>query len=130
MALVDPQDSKKNLTFALYLLYSLAIFSAGVLAIIALIINYLKRNEMQGTLFASHFSWQIRSFWWYLLWNILAFVPFLFLWGTQNDPQAFASVFFVASVFCFLMLGAAWIWIVYRAIRGLLALNENRPMYQ
>jgi uncharacterized membrane protein len=28
------------------------------------------------------------------------------------------------------VIGAAWIWIVYRAIRGLIALNDNRPMYQ
>jgi len=25
---------------------------------------------------------------------------------------------------------AAWVWIVYRAIRGLIALNDNKPMYQ
>ncbi len=46
----------------LYVLYIVAIFSAGILAVIALIINYLKRSDVQGSIFASHFTWQIRSF--------------------------------------------------------------------
>lgn len=72
------QDPHRSLTMILYVLYIVAIFSAGILAVIALIINYLKRSDVQGSIFASHFTWQIRSFWWYLFWNIVAFVPFCF----------------------------------------------------
>ena len=60
------QDPHRLLTMILYVLYIVAIFSAGILAVIALIINYLKRSDVQGSIFASHFTWQIRSFWWYL----------------------------------------------------------------
>ncbi len=67
------QDPNRTLTLILYVLYIVAIFTGGLLAIIALIINYVKRSDVQGSIFASHFTWQIRTFWWYLAWNIIAF---------------------------------------------------------
>ena len=60
------QDSNRTLTLILYVLYIVAIFTGGLLAVIALIINYVKRSDVQGSIFASHFTWQIRTFWWYL----------------------------------------------------------------
>lgn len=124
------QDPNRTLTLILYVLYIIAIFSGGLLAIIALIINYVKRSDVQGTIFASHFTWQIRSFWWYLAWNLIAFAPFIFLFFTANDPNAFAGVALSGTIFCVLVIFIAWVWIVYRAIRGLIALNDNQPMYQ
>ncbi len=124
------QGSNRTLTIALYLLYIAAIFSGGLLALIALIINYVKRSAVQGTIFESHFTWQIRTFWWYLFWNILAFVPFTFLFFTGENPDAFAGVAFGASVFCLAAVGLSWIWIVYRAIRGIITVNDNQPMYR
>ena len=121
--------SQKTLTLVLYILYIVAIFTAGILAIIALIINYLKRGEMQGTIFYSHFSWQIRTFWWYLFWNIIAFMPFLFLIFTGHSDNLFVGVALLATIFCVAAIGLSWIWVVYRAIRGLIALNDNKPMY-
>lgn len=123
------QGSNRTLTIALYLLYIAAIFSGGLLALIALIINYVKRSAVQGTIFESHFTWQIRTFWWYLFWNILAFVPFTFLFFTGENPDAFAGVAFGASAFCLASVGLSWIWIVYRAIRGIITVNDNQPMY-
>ena len=124
------QDPNRTLTIALYVLYIAAIFSGGLLAVIALIINYVKRSAVQGTIFESHFTWQIRTFWWYLFWNILAFVPFIFLFFTGENPEAFAGVAFGASAFCLAAVGLSWIWIVYRAIRGIITVNDNRPMYR
>ena len=124
------QGSNRTLTIALYLLYIAAIFSGGLLALIALIINYVKRSAVQGTIFESHFTWQIRTFWWYLFWNILAFVPFTFLFFTGENPEAFAGVAFGASAFCLAAVGLSWIWIVYRAIRGIITVNDNQPMYR
>ena len=51
------QGSNRTLTIALYLLYIAAIFSGGLLALIALIINYVKRSAVQGSIFESHFTW-------------------------------------------------------------------------
>ncbi len=124
------QDPNRTLTIALYVLYIAAIFSGGLLALIALIINYVKRSAVQGTIFESHFTWQIRTFWWYLFWNILAFVPFTFLFFTGENPEAFAGVAFGASAFCLAVVGLSWIWIVYRAIRGIITVNDNQPMYR
>ena len=124
------QDPNRTLTIALYVLYIAAIFSGGLLAVIALIINYVKRSPLQGSIFESHFTWQIRTFWWYLFWNILAFVPFIFLFFTGENPDAFAGVAFGASAFCLAAVGLSWIWIVYRAIRGIITVNDNQPMYR
>lgn len=123
------QDPNKSLTFVLYLLYIFAIFTAGILAIIALIINYIKRSDVQGSIYESHFTWQIRTFWWYLFWNILAFIPFMFLFFTGDNPDLFAGTALATTSFCFIVMGVAWIWIVYRAIFGLFRWRENKPMY-
>lgn len=124
------QDPNRFLAIILYVLYILGIFSAGILAIIALIINYAKRDAVRGSIFESHFTWQIRTFWWYLIWNILAFVPFIFLFFTGQNSSAFAGVALGSTTFCLAVIGLSWIWIVYRAIKGLLRVNDNRPMYE
>lgn len=124
------QDSNRTLTIILYVLYIVAIFSAGILAIVALVINYIKRDAVKGSIFESHFTWQIRSFWWYLVWNIIAFIPFGFLFFTGENPDAFVGVAFGASAFCVAIIALSWVWIVYRAILGLIRVNDNKPMYQ
>ena len=124
---IDPNNSK-SLTFILYILYIVAIFSAGILAVVALIINYVKLDSVRGTIFESHFRWQIRTFWWYLIWTIIAFIPFLFLFFTIDNVNAFTGVAIGGLVFCIAVLFVSWIWIVYREIRGIIALNDNQPV--
>lgn len=124
----DQFQSDKTLTFVLYLLYIAAIFSAGILAVIALVINYLKKDSVQGTIFESHFNWQISSVWWYILWNIIGVLPFGFLFFTGDNANLFAGVALLAFVFWMVVLFVSWVWIIYRAIKGLLALNDNRPV--
>ncbi len=123
---VDP--NRKSLTLVLYILYIVAIFSAGILAVIALIINYVKLDSVRGTIFESHFKWQIRTFWWYLIWTVLAFVPYLFLFFTLDNATAFTGVAVGATIFCVAVLFISWIWIVYRAIRGIIALNDDQAL--
>ncbi|WP_010112976.1 membrane protein [Acinetobacter sp. P8-3-8] len=124
---VDPNNSK-SLTLILYILYIVAIFSGGIFAIVALVINYVKLDSVRGTIFESHFRWQIRTFWWYLIWTLLAFVPYLFLFLTMDNANAFAGVAVSATIFCVAVLFISWVWIVYRAIRGIIALNDNQPV--
>ncbi|NHC03783.1 hypothetical protein G9F31_08360 [Acinetobacter sp. 187] len=124
------QDSNRFLTIILYILYIIAIFSAGILALIALLINYAKRDSVRGSIFESHFTWQIRTFWWYLIWNVIAFIPFLFLFFNGENATAFAGVALGASTFCIAVVGLSWVWIVYRAIKGLIKVNDNQPMYR
>jgi uncharacterized membrane protein len=89
-------------------------FVFGVPSIIAVVINYLKRHEAEATFVASHFRWQIRTFWFALLWFLVAALLFATFVGI---PVAFAIFIAVA------------IWLIYRIARGWLALRDRRPMY-
>ena len=60
----------KNVTLVVYGLQALSFFFGGP-ALIGLIINYVKRDDARGTLYESHFNWQIRTFWWGLAWFAL-----------------------------------------------------------
>jgi len=89
-------------------------FVFGVPSIIAVVINYLKREEARGTFLESHFRWQIRTFWFALLWCVIGTVLFATLVGI---PLALA-----------VFLGAG-VWAIYRVARGWLALRDRIPMY-
>lgn len=107
-------ESVKNLAWWLYLLHGASlVFSLGALSFIPLIISYLKRADAAGTFVYSHHNWQIRSFWWYLVWIAVGAVLFMTIVGI---PLAW------------LVFTLAWIWKAYRLIKGLLDLNANRPM--
>ena len=88
-------------------------FVFGIPSIIAVVINYMRRAEASGTFVESHFRWQIRTFWFSLLWIVIAGVLFLTIVGI---PLAMVVVF------------GAGIWAIYRIVRGWLALNDRRPM--
>jgi uncharacterized membrane protein len=89
-------------------------FVFGVPSIIAVVINYLKRDEARGTFLESHFRWQIRTFWFALLWCMIGGMLFATFIGI---PLAVAV---------FLTAGG---WVIYRIARGWLALRDGKPMY-
>jgi uncharacterized membrane protein len=89
-------------------------FVFGMPSIIAVIINYLKRGEARGTFLDSHFRWQIRTFWFGLLWCLIG--RFLF-------------VTFIGIPLAIVVFIAAGLWVIYRIARGWLALRDRRPMY-
>ena len=121
------QDPNRTLTF-LYVLYIIAILG-GLLAIVALIINYVKRRDVQGSIFESHFTWQIRTFGGIWLGILLHLSHFSFCF-TGDNANAFCRCRTLKYDILWVSDFAAWVWIVYRAIRGLIALNDNQPMYQ
>ena len=88
-------------------------FLTGWPSIIAVILNYVKRSEVRGTWLDSHFSWQIRTFWFALLWLAIGGVLFLSVVGIP-----FALVVWFAT----------GIWVLYRIIRGWLALASTKPL--
>jgi uncharacterized membrane protein len=104
----DPLASLKQLTMVTYILYAASVF-VGLTAIVAVIINYVKRDETRGTIYESHFNWQIRTFWWGLLWSCIGFVTMFIVIG-------------------FGILFANWVWLIYRIVRGFLNWNDNKPM--
>jgi uncharacterized membrane protein len=89
-------------------------FVFGLPSIVAVILNYVKRGDVRGTMLASHFRWQIRTFWYALLWILVAVGCLLTIIGI---PLAFA------------VFSGAGIWVIYRVARGWIALNDRRPMY-
>ena len=88
-------------------------FLTGWPSIIAVILNYVKRSEVRGTWLDSHFSWQIRTFWYALLWLAIGGVLFLTVVGIP-----FAVVLWFAT----------GIWVLYRIIRGWLALSSQKEL--
>jgi uncharacterized membrane protein len=92
-------------------------FLTGWPSIIAVILNYVKRSQARGTWLESHFRWQIRTFWFGLLWVSLCV---LFIIAT----------FGLGVVIAWLPLAIITVWFVYRIARGWLALRDRRPMYQ
>lgn len=92
-------------------------FLTGWPSIIAVVLNYLKRGGARGTWLESHFRWQIRTFWFGLLWVSLCW---LFIIGTLG----------IGVLVAWLPLGITALWFVYRVARGWIALRDRRPMYQ
>ena len=123
-----PPSGLVTVTHCVYALHSLSLligittaatiigaFVFGVPSIIAVVINYVKRGEARGSYLESHFRWQIRTFWFALLWCVIGGMLFITIVGI---PLALA-VFF-----------AAGLWAIYRITRGWLALRDRKPMYQ
>jgi uncharacterized membrane protein len=90
-------------------------FLTGWPSIIAVILNYIKRSEVRGTWLESHFRWQIRTFWFGLLWISLCGA---FIIATLG----------IGLLFMWLPIGLVGLWFVYRIIRGWVTLNDRRPM--
>jgi uncharacterized membrane protein len=92
-------------------------FVFGLPSIIAVIMNYARQSDVRGTFLESHFRWQIRTFWFALLWVIVILA--------LSFPLMLIVVGFFTLWFGFVLLG---IWVIYRIIRGWLALRDNRPV--
>jgi len=106
----DPtSESAKKITTLVYALQA-ASFLLAFTFVAAIIINYLKRIEVADTWLSSHFRWQIRTFWFALLWS------------------GFGLITLLIGIGYFILIGVA-IWVIYRIAKGWLALAENKPMY-
>ena len=101
--------SLNTITTVVYALQALS-FAFGVTALVGLIINYVKRDDVAGTVYESHFNWQIRTFWWGLLWGVLG------------------SILIFAFGLGLVVLFVAWIWAIYRVVKGWLKLNDGKPV--
>jgi uncharacterized membrane protein len=127
----QPVDaSLVSYTHIIYALHSLSVligltsawtivgsFIFGLPSIIAVIMNYARQSDVRGTFLESHFRWQIRTFWFALLWVIVIVALSL--------PLMLIVVGFFTAWIGFVLLG---IWVIYRIIRGWLALRDQRPV--
>jgi len=101
-------ESAKTLTTVVYALQA-ASFFVGITAIVAIVINYVKIDDIRGTWLESHFRWQIRTFWFGLLWGVIGAITFILVIG-------------------WIILAADAIWVIYRIVKGWLNLNDGKEM--
>ncbi len=92
-------------------------FVFGLPSIVAVIMNYARQSDARGTFLESHFRWQIRTFWFALLWVLVILALSL--------PLMLIFVGFLTLGAGYVLLG---IWVIYRIIRGWMALGDRRPV--
>ena len=110
LAEFDPKTGgDRTVMHVLYGLHTLAWFSGGVFAVIAVIINYLRRSDETDTFYIDHHDYMIATFWWTVLW-LVVLSP---LWLLFIFPGAIAY-------------GIVWLWYLYRCIRGWMRFGRNR----
>ena len=122
----QPSDSLITTVHVVYGLHALSVligatsiativgaFVFGIPSIIAVIINYTTQSEARGTFLASHYRWQIRTFWFAAMWAVVAMLLFITIIGI------------VAAWFVALGVG---LWVIYRIARGWVALTNREPM--
>ncbi len=121
-----PSSGLVNLAHLIYALHAIALFSgiatsatiigsfvSGLPSIVAVILNYVKRDAVRGTWLDSHFRWQIRTFWFAVLWIVAAYFMFFTIVGIP--------LFFV-------IIAGAGLWVLYRVVRGWINLSNRQMM--
>ncbi|HVW06901.1 MAG TPA: hypothetical protein VHB78_17985 [Vicinamibacterales bacterium] len=91
-------------------------FLMGWPSIIAVILNYVKRGDARGTWLESHFRWQIRTFWFGLLWVGLCVLFVIFTLG-------------LGFLLVWIPLVFVTVWFIYRIARGWVRLSARQTMY-
>ena len=125
----DPQavrPSLVQLTHIIYGLHAIAVlvgvtsaatvaggFVFGLPSLIAVFLNYLKRSDVNGTWLESHFRWQIRTFWFTLLWLVV---------------YGLLIITIIGIPIAWIMIAILGLWVGYRVIRGWVALADARPV--
>jgi uncharacterized membrane protein len=104
----EVQNTSRIVALVVYILQVLA-FVNGITAIVGVVMNYVKLGDVRGTWLESHYRWQIRTFWFGLLWAIIGFATIFILIG-------------------YAILFIAMIWIIYRIVKGWLRLNDFKPV--
>ena len=91
-------------------------FLTGWPSILAVILNYVKRRDARGTWIDSHFRWQIRTFWYGLLWVSLCVLFVIFTLG-------------IGLLVVWVPVAIVTVWFIYRIARGWMRLSARQPMY-
>ena len=126
----EPDPSLITITHVTYGLHALGLaigafgastvvgaFIFGWPSIIAVIINYVRRGDARGTWLESHFTWQIRTFWFSMLWAGIIFVT-----------GALLAIVLIGFASWFVGLFALGCWAIYRIASGWLRLNDSRAI--
>ena len=107
--LEDKSPGDRTVMHVLYGLHTVAPFTAWLLAIVAVIVNYVKRSDESDPLYASHHGYMIRTFWWAVLWLVVTSPLYV--------------LFVLPGIIAWMVVGA---WYLYRYLRGWLRFNDNQ----
>jgi len=110
MSEFEADQNIKKYTYAIYILQALS-FVLLITALLGIIINYVKYEDVQGSWLQSHFIWQKNTFWYGLLWILLGVMTTFLLIG-------------------YAVLGFAMIWLIYRIAKGWIYLVDGKELYQ
>ena len=115
------KDIQSTITMVhiLYGLHALAPFTMLTLAVVAMIIGMVKRNDVRNTWLDTHFSWLSRTFWWGLLWWVVA-------WGVFWIISILTLG--VGAIFAWIFPVAVFVWYLYRVLVGWLKLGDLKPI--
>jgi len=129
-------DKRRSLTtynHITYLLYVLSYFTAGLLWIVPIFMNYAKRRDADGTWLATHFDWQIKTFWYSIVLFAIGVLIVAFALGgfgvsmfAETNNIAIGSV--LLAILGFVIMGFTFIWHLFRIVRGWIALADGRPV--
>lgn len=129
----DKQRSLVTYNHITYLLNIISYFTAGLLWIVPIVMHYIKRHEADGTWLATHFDWQIKTFWYSIVGFAIGVIIIVFAVGGMGVSMMADSGNGAIGSFLLLGLGllimvCTFIWHLYRIIRGWIALTDNRPV--
>lgn len=102
-------QSARRLLTVVYALQA-ASFLTAITLVVGAVIDYVKRDEVRGTWLESHVRWQIRTFWWTVLWTLLG--------GLTAEIGIGLVILFATAV-----------WFIYRIVKGWLKLSDGKAMY-
>ncbi len=103
-------QSEKQFALIVYILQAVSIF-IGITSIVGVIMNHVKSGSLTDPVIKSHNSWQIRTFWWMLLWSVLCMIATTVTFGIG------AILFLVPLV-----------WYIYRVVKGIMRLNDGKSI--
>lgn len=103
------EADQKNLALLVYILQGLGFVTGGLTWVAAMMINYIKLDEVRDSWLESHFRWQLNTFWYGLLWWIVGLLTWLIFLG-------------------WMVWGLLSLWALYRVVRGALTLSDNKPI--
>ena len=116
-----------------YLLYIVSYFTAGLLWVVPIVMNYAKRHDANNTWLATHFDWQIKTFWYSIVFFAIGTLLIVFALGglgvsviADSSNMAIGSILFTGLGL--LIMVFTFIWHLYRIVRGWIALTDNRPV--
>lgn len=107
-SITPPVVNNKSMAMIVYVLYLVG-FVTGLTALVGVILAHVNSGSESDPVVRSHFSYQIRTFWWGLLWMIIGCITMFILVG-------------------YLVLLGWFVWTVYRCVKGLSALNRGEAI--